>query len=56
MESKNHELKTVQIRMSKELADQASKKAKETGLNLSQVVRVLLKEFLENPQGRIVFN
>ena len=56
MENKPQEMKTVQIRMSKELAEQASRKAKEAGLNLSQVVRVLLKEFLENPQGRIVFN
>lgn len=50
------EIKVIQVRMEKEFAEAASKKAKEAGLNLSQVIRVLLKEYLENPQGRLSFN
>lgn len=55
MEQQKQEQKTIQVRISKDLAERASQKAKSLGVNLSQVVRIMLQEFLDNPQERLLF-
>ena len=48
------ETKLLQIRVDKKDAEKASLKARSQGVTLTQVVRLLLKEYVDNPQGRIL--
>lgn len=45
----------LHIRIKKELLDEAKKKAEKGDLNLSQVVRILISEWVNNPQEKLFF-
>jgi antitoxin component of RelBE/YafQ-DinJ toxin-antitoxin module len=45
----------LHIRIKKELLDEAKKKAEKSDLNLSQVVRILISEWVNNPQEKLFF-
>jgi len=48
--------KLLQVRLDRDLAEKAREKAEMQGLTLTQVVRFLLKEYAENPQGKLILN
>ena len=45
----------LQVQIERELLDEALKKARESGLTVSQVVRKMLEDYIKNPQGRLIF-
>lgn len=50
-----HKEKFLQVRMDSVIMDKAKVKAKQSGLTLSQVVRKLLEDFVEDPQQKLIF-
>jgi|BioPla2DNA2_1021312.scaffolds.fasta_scaffold60972_2 antitoxin component of RelBE/YafQ-DinJ toxin-antitoxin module len=45
----------LQVQIERELLDEALKKARESGLTVSQVVRKMLEDYIKNPQGSLIF-
>lgn len=53
--AENDKPKVLQVRMTEKEIEQAKEKAAASGLNLSQVVRKLLADYVKDPQGRLIF-
>lgn len=49
------EKKTVQVQMPSDLWQEATNKAHQNDLTFSQVVRKLLTDYINDPQGRLAY-